>query len=233
MAEEFQMSNRDLKLLIKLFKRAPLKMGAAGARVLNSMAFELKNINYRVLDKELTIRSPRFVKSRLRVNMARTGPINSIEAEAGSIYGDRFTGWKEQQEGGKPDRERVHTRYARGGTWHGTVRQKLRSRQKNPAWRMSDFNIKNAKNKKHRLIIYLQILDKKKIKDKFVFPGSLGRMRPTVYQMSNGKVRGVYNPTGKAPALVPWMDKSIDILLREFNPGTVWAQAVKYIFRLK
>lgn len=235
MAEVLEISNRDLKLLAKLFKRAPLKMGAAGARVLNSMAFSLKNINFRVLEKELTIRSPGFVKSRLRVSMARTGPINTLEAEAGSITGDRFTGWKEQQYGTPVERKRTHTRYARGGSWQGKVRQGLRSRQKNPMYRMSDFNIKNAKNKKHRLIIFLQILDKKKISDRFDFPGYLGRMNSAVYQMKNGKIRGVYRgPSYKIqPQRIPWMDKSIDILLREYNPTDVWRQAVKYVFRLK
>lgn len=234
-ANTFSMSTRDLKALARLFKKSPRKMAQVAAGVLNTEAFGLRTSILKILDKEMTIRSPGFVKSRVRVVKARTGPINSIESETGSIFSDRFSGWKEQQFGTESDRESVPTRFSRGGSWQGRMRASLRSRQKNPLWRMSDFNITNAKNKKHRLIIYLQILDKRKIKQRFFFPGSLGKMRPTVYKRQGEKFRGVSNPKQKLKktARIPWMDKSIDLLLKDVSPQAIWERNVKHVFRLK
>ena len=175
------------------------------------------------------------MKSRVRVVKAGTGPINSIESEAGSIFSDRFSGWKEQQFGTESDRESVPSRFSRGGSWQSRMRVSLRSRQKNPMFRMSDFNITNAKNKKHRLIIYLQILDKRKIKQRFYFPGKLGKMQPTIYKRQGQKFRGVSNPKQKLKktARIPWMDKSIDLLLKEVDPQAVWDRNIKFMFRFK
>jgi hypothetical protein len=225
----------DLKALARLFKKSPRKMAQVASGVLNTEAFGLRTSILKILDKEMTIRSPGFVKSRVRVVKARIGPINSIESEAGSIFSDRFSGWKEQQEGIESERDNVPTRFSRGGSWQSKMRLSLRSRQKNPLFRMSDFNITNAKNKKHRLIIYLQILDKRKIKQRFFFPGSLGKMRPTVYKRQGQKFRGIYNPKRKLKKTtrIPWMDKSIDLLLREVDPQAIWERNVKHVFRLK
>lgn len=234
-SEMFSMSTRDLKALTGLFKKSPLKMGKVAAGVLNTEAFGLRTSILKTLDKEMTIRATGFVKSRVRVVKAKTGPINSIESESGSIFSDRFSGWKEQQFGTESKRDSVPTRFSRGGSWQSKMRMSLRSRQQNPLFRMSDFNISNAKNKKHRLIIYLQILDKKKIKQRFFFPGSLGKMNPTVYKRQGQKFRGIYNPKRKLKktARIPWMDRSIDLLLKEVDPQSVWERNVKHVFRLK
>ena len=233
MSDIFETSSPDLISLVRLFTKAPKKMQRVGSGVLNSQAFGLRTRMLKVLDKELTIRSPGFVKGRVRVVKSRPGPINSIQSESGSIFADRFTGWKEQQFGTESKRDRIPTRFSRGGTWRGKMRQGLRSRQKNPMWRMSDFNITNAKNKQHRLIIFLQILDKRNIKQRFSFPGVLGRMQPVVYRMVGGKIRGVYNPPKRETKRVRWMDKSIDLLNKEVNLQQLWVKNTKFIFRLK
>ncbi len=234
-ANTFSMSTGDLKALARLFKKSPRKMAQVAAGVLNTEAFGLRTSILKTLDKEMTIRSPGFVKSRVRVVKARTGPINSIESETGSIFSDRFSGWKEQQFGTASNREDVPTRFSRGGSWQGRMRASLRSRQKNPMWRMSDFNITNAKNKKHRLIIYLQMLDQRKIRQRFFFPGRLGKMQPTVYKLQGSNFRSIYNPKQKVKKTkrILWMNKSIDLLLKEVNPQSIWERNVKFVFRLK
>ena len=233
--QTFSMSTKDLKLLTRLFKKSPQKMQRVVSGVLNSEAFGLRTSILKILDKEMTIRSAGFVKSRVRVVKAKPGPVNSIESEAGSIFADRFSGWKEQQFGTEADRERVPTRFSRGGSWQDRMRPSLRSRGKNHMWRMSDFNITNAKNKKHRLIIYLQMLSQRKIRQRFFFPGRLGKMQPTVYKIQGGNFRSIYNPKQKVKKTkrIPWMDKSIGLLLREVNPQSIWERNVKFVFRLK
>lgn len=235
MSEMFSMSTPDLKLLAKLFRKSPRKIQRVAAGVLNSEAFGLRTTILKTLEKNMTIRSPGFVKSRVKVVKAKPGPINNLESDAGSIFSDRFSGWIEQQTGRKSARDRVPSKFSRGGTWGGRMKPSLRSRQKNPLWRMSDFDIDNAKNKKHRLIIYLQILDKRKIKQRFYFPGRLGKMNEKVYKFQSKKIRGIYNPVGQVsqPRRFRWMDKSIDLLLKEVSPQQLWEKNVKFIFRLR
>ena len=234
-SEIFSMSTKDLKALARLFKKSPLKMGKVAAGVLNTEAFGLRTSILKVFDKEMTIRSPGFVKSRVRVVKARTGPINSIESEAGSVFADRFDGWKEQQYGTKSQRKLVPTKFSRGGDWSGKVKSGFRSQPKNPMWKISDFGISNAKNKKHRLIIYLQILDKQKKGKRFFFPGSMGKMNAGIYKNMDGSIRGIKNPRSRVAATrrFKWMDKSLVKLRKEINPQETWERNVKFVFRLK
>jgi len=226
------MSTGDLKALARLFKKSPLKMGKVAAGVLNTEAFGLRTSIIKVLEKEMTIRSPRFVKSRVRVVKARTGPINSIESEAGSIFSDRFSGWKEQQFGTPSKRKMVPTKFSRGGKWEGKMKPGFRANSKMHF--PSDFNIENAKNKKHRLIIYLQIIDKRN-EESFFFPGSLGKMKAGKYIRRENTFRGVWTPKSnvKATGRFKWMDKSLINLRKEINPQEVWERNVKFVFRLK
>ena len=234
-SEMFSMSTRDLKALARLFKKSPLKMGKVAAGVLNTEAFGLRTSILKVLDKEMTIRSPGFVKSRVRVNKAKTGPINSIESEAGSIFSDRFDGWKSSQFGTSSLRKWVPSKFSRGGTWRRKVRLGMRHGQGKKIFKISDFHITNAKNKEHRLIIYLQMLDKRKIKVRFLFPSELGRMNEGDYTMNGGKIRGIHHRKEevKQTKRTRWMDKSIDVLLKEVDPQAIWERNVKHVFRLK
>ena len=234
-ADTFSMLTGDLKALARLFKKSPLKMGKVAAGVLNTEAFGLRTSILKTLDKEMTIRSHGFVKSRVRVVMARTGPIDSLQSESGSIFADRFDGWKSSQFGTEGLRKWVPSKFSRGGTWRRKVRLGMRHGQGKKIYKMSDFHITNAKNKQHRLIIYLQMLDKRKIKDRFLFPGDLGRMNEGDYTMKNGKIRGIHHRKEevKRTKRTMWMDKSIDLLLKEVDPQSIWERNVKHVFRLR
>lgn len=234
-ANIFSMSTGDLKALARLFKKSPRKMARVASGVLNSEAFGLRTSILKILDKELTIRSPGFVKRNVRVVKSRPGPINSIESEAGSIFADRFTGWKEQQFGTKSERKLVPTKFSRGSSWEGKVKSGFRSREKNKGWKISDFEITNAKNKKHRLIIYLQILDKQKKGKRFFLPGKIGKMNAGIYKNMDGTIRGIKNPRSRVSKTtrVKWMDKSLVDLEKTIDAQKIWENNVKFVFRLK
>lgn len=233
----FQHSAPDLILLRRLYKKAPKKMQKVTAGVLNTEAFTLRTNILQILKKEMIIRSPGFVKKMVRVVKARPGPVQGQVAESGSVFTDRFTGWKEQQTGEIGKKKQMASKFARGGSWQGKVRQGLRRKQSNPMWRPSDFNIKNAKNTKHRLIIFLQILDQRKIRDMFSMPfesGDLGDMRGgVIYNMKSSKIRGVYRQRWKGPERISWMDKSIDLLLKEVNILKLWEKNIRFVFKIK
>lgn len=230
--DAFSFSATDMILLRKMFKKAPMKMRRVTAGVLTGQAFAMRPVIFKVLNKEMEIRSPRFVRSKVRVEKARSTTINAQSSKAGSIFSDRFTGWKEQQFGKESKEAKIYTRFSRGGSWAGKVRPKLRRRQTNPLWRPSDFNIR-ARSEKHRLIIFLQMLDKKKITDRFFMPDKLGRMQRGIYKMERGRIRRVSKDEFQKPRKIAWMDKSIDLLLREVNIKELYADNVRHVFKLR
>lgn len=230
----FQHSAPNLILLKRLYKKAPKKMQKVTAGVLNSEAFTLRTSILEVLKKEMIIRSPGFVKKNVRVVKAKPGPVQNQVAESGSIFADRFTGWKEQQTGETGKQKSVASKFARGGSWQGRIRPSLRRRQSNPLWRSSDFNIRNASSEKHRMIIFLQILDQRKIKDRFFMPYSLGRMNAgAIFQIRGRKIKGLYRKKTKKTRHIKWMDKSIDLLLKEVNILKLWEKNIRFVFKLK
>lgn len=230
----FQMSAPDLILLRRMYKRAPKKMQRVVAGVLNTEAFEMRPIILKIIDSDMIIRSPGFVKKHVVVSKAVPGPIRNQQAEVGSTFGERFTGWEEQQFGDKGKQKSVASKFARGGQWQGKIRQKLRRQQSNPLWRPSDFNIRNAVSEKHRLIIFLQMLNQRRIKDRFYMPDRLGEMTGgAVYKMQSGNIRGVYRKKTRKTSVTRWMDRSIDFLLKEINILKIWDKNVKFVFKLK
>lgn len=230
----FQHSAPNLILLKRLCEKAPKKMQKVTAGVLNNEAFTLRTSILKVLKKEMIIRSPGFVKKNVRVVMAKPGPVQNQVAESGSIFAARFTGWKEQQTGEYGKQKKVASKFARGGSWQGRIRPSLRRKQSNPLWRPSDFNIKNSSSEKHRLIIFLQMLKQRKIRDRFYMPRGLGQMDGgVIYKMQSSKIRGVYRKKTKKSRQIKWMDKSIDLLLKEVNILKLWEKNIRFVFRLK
>ena len=230
--DSFSFSSADMILLRKLFKRSPRQMQRVTAGVLNDQAFQMRPVIFKVLSRNMEIRDTRFAKSRIRVDKARPTSINSQSSEVGSIFSDRFTGWEEQQTGKQSKGAKVYTKFSRRGSWSNKVRQNLRRRQKNPLWRPSDFNIK-AKSERHRLIVFLQMINSKRITDRFFMPDKLGRMTRGIYTMNKGKIRKIVEDKFQKPHKIAWMDKSIDQMLRSFNIKKSYAENVERVFRLR
>ena len=230
--DEFQFSAPDLINLRSLWKRAPKKMRAVSAGVLNSQAFALKKIILRVLDDEIIIRRSGFVKRQVKVDKARSVPIDRQVAEAGSVFAKGFDGWEELEFGDRGKQKFVATRFARGGGWEGRIKPRFKVNRANPPKRISDFRIENARDKQHRLVIFLNIMRTRK--ESFAIPRKIGAMEPgTKYIFNNGRIKSISRPKTKKSRRIKWMTKSINLLTREVNILKLWEKNFKFIFRLR
>ena len=67
----------------------------AAAQGLNDLAFAYRTEAPLVIGEHRTIRSPSFIKSRFLVEKAKPGRLDHMQAVAGSIKSDRFSGFAE------------------------------------------------------------------------------------------------------------------------------------------
>lgn len=110
----FDIKAQDMIRLRSMYKRAPREFAKAIARTLNDVAFGVRQENLGVINRRMTVRNPRFVASRIRVERAKTATSN-MHAVVGSVRSPRFSGWEEQESGGAPSRHRVVSLMARKG----------------------------------------------------------------------------------------------------------------------
>ena len=229
--DSFSFSAADMILLRKLFKKAPRQMRRVVAGVLNGQAFAMRPVIFKVLNKEMEIRSPGFVMGKIRVQKATATAINTQSSKAGSIFARGFTGWKEQQFGEESDTQKMYTKFSRGGGWKGKVQGRMRGNTK--LWRPSDFNIKNANSERHRMIIFLQMLTAREITDRFLMPTRVGKMKNGIYRMERGTIKKVRKDESYKPHKIDWMNKSIKLLEREVNIKELFANNVRHVFKLR
>lgn len=126
MAEMFQMTTKDFKSLQRFFQQSPKTFTHAARSVLNSFAFGTKEETAIEVNRLMHVRNPGFVRSSIRVNMARGTNIGSMFSEAYTIKKGAFTGWREQETGSRTQLKRQISKAARGGSWAGKVRTKYK-----------------------------------------------------------------------------------------------------------
>ena len=114
MSELFQIDLANLINLRKFYKKAPKQFLKAANATLNSFAFGTRKRSLEIIKKKMTVRNQKFVAGSLRVQKSTGSNIDNARSEVGSIFRPRFTGWKEQESGTKPERTRSITRFARG-----------------------------------------------------------------------------------------------------------------------
>lgn len=112
-----RMDFREFSKLARFFEQFPVEARAACAQFLNDIGFLAKANTPLVLalSGHMHIRNQKFVGSRIRVQKTTAKPIDQQRVLVGSVAGDRFTGWIEQQRGVEPERSRTFSLLARGG----------------------------------------------------------------------------------------------------------------------
>lgn len=139
MADNFKIDDRDLKQFQKMIgKDYPSGFRRVVASYLNSMAFSQRDENKKNLMRQFIIRDERFLNSHLRVEKTKPVNINEQIAISGSVTAPRFTGWKEQQEGKKPERKRTISVQARGSRTN-KLPNKYRLRPSNQIYKPSQY----------------------------------------------------------------------------------------------
>jgi hypothetical protein len=139
---------KELEQYEKMLELGPRKMTGVIAKVLTKQAMSTKfqHMPY-ALEKAFTIRDKRFMGRQLWVNKAsqtKSPDVNFSEAGSLEIKGGgnkgAFTGWSEQQEGKRSEKDRTATQASRiGGAFKGKMRGKSRMKNADKFRRASQF----------------------------------------------------------------------------------------------
>ena len=224
----FDVDTQELNKLKRFAKGAPRQFSRAAAGVLNSLAFDTRTNSMKTLDSALTIRNENFLKSSLRVDMARVGtPIDSLKSEVGSIRRDRFTGWEENETGQASPKNRVATLAARGGSWESKIAPSVRL--KKPMRSSADYP---GANEETRVAAMLREIKEQMPTQPFIVRRKVKRLAPGVYKFKRKKLLRMQT-FGKpeTPQKIGWMSKSRKKTIKSFDIRRAWAKQIDRIVR--
>ena len=225
---------KDLLKLIKNMRRYPKKYAAAAAMWVNRAAFGTRTNVLDYMNRNMTIRSPGFLKGRVRVEKAssRQGSIRVQQATVGSIKADRHTGWAEQ-EGLKVDRrKKTVTMAARGGVLSKKVKPSLRMKPGKSRPKPGDYA---GRTRRGRANVMLQELGRKRYRGAFVMYGHR-KLRPGLYKFGPGpkgeqslEAIQLFKRRPAKPQSKPWMRHSVRKYYAKLNRKRVWSDIMRRI----
>jgi len=224
--KEFEFNAADLILLRRFYKKSPKLFGRSVVNTINTVAFESRLALLDTIQEQMTVRDNRFISRQMRVDKAKGVDIRTAEATVGSIAGPRFTGWVEQETGKKPENSRMMTLVARRGSIQNKAVPRARAKSSNDFARISDFQIK-AKSRQHRLIIFLQMMSRKK--KLFIMPRRYKRLQRGVYQASKRKLKRFQTFGDRKVQKEPWMKPTIQHQLKEKDMRKAWATNISRV----
>lgn len=232
MANIFDMDKRDLRKLQKFQKNAPREFRKATAGVLNSLAFSTRKLDIQNIDRSMIVRNRRFVEGSLKVDKARSGPIESQVATEGSINRPRFTGWVEQQTGKAPKKKRTATIHSRGGSKRRQMLQKARLKSGNQFYKPEQFQGKSLQQRFYFMMRVLgsrgggEFLLSEKILTK---RGALGR---GLYNLKKSKISRLQSfESATRPKRIRWHTQSLRQLYNNNDMRKVWKNNINRVVR--
>lgn len=233
MSDMFTISAKDMLKLQKRLKQDPKKFQFAAASMLNSFAFGTRDQSNLVINSEMTVRNKRFVKGKLKVEMAKgSEDINVQSSAAGSISGPRFSGWAEQELGTTTKRTRVGNKFGRGGDWNKQLQGQARLKPNQNFLDPSDLNIK-AKDDTHRITVFLNIISRRKKKQSFIIPKKYKKFKKGLYRFKGGKIQQLQNfePKKTQPKRIKFLTMGREQYFSKTNISQLWNTTMKRIFR--
>lgn len=220
---------KDIRELAKFFKKLPRKQAAAQVMWANHAVFKVRKLALDHINRTMKVRSPGFVRSRLRVQKASAK--RNPTAYVGSIRAARYTGWAEQEGLAKDTREKKVTLPARGSRKGRRVMPSARLKPGHNIPSSTDFTRGRTIRKKAKGFYYYMkrqstrkpflMIDHGKIPSglwKFA-PGPKNRRDLTPLQLFN-----------KKPAKTrrnPWMSGSVEKYKRTVNKKQVWRDIIR------
>jgi hypothetical protein len=227
----FGISAPDLINLRKFWKKSPKLFGRAVGLMLNEFGFGVRKKSLILLDKNMEIRNKRFVESKMRVDMAKgTQPIASQRAEVGSLFGNRFTGWEEQELGKAADRTRVPTLFARGNDAGKQVKPSMRMKPSAAFRSPADVQGKDAH---HSAQILLIMTNRENFRKPFILFGH-DDIEPGLYKwQKKGQLRLVqeFNSDKAQPKRFKWMSKAKDAFFAAANMTQLWSKVLSKVLK--
>lgn len=112
----FTADTKHLQALQRMYSDAPKYMRAVTANYLNNLGFGLRGLQQAQIAKTMTVRNKGLLRKFTRVQKTGAVDIQSQRVLVGSLPGERFTGWKENEEGGPSEQNKRIWLIARGGS---------------------------------------------------------------------------------------------------------------------
>ena len=231
----------DMKTWLKALKKTPQALQAASAGVLNNRAFALRELIMQSLASSMTIRNKGVLRRFTAVQKAKPGPISGQVAHVGSTTDANFTGWRENETGGKSDRAKIILLMARGGNPSKQVAKTDRWTQEN-VMTADKAGIHGTPGQ--RTIGLIAFLGRNGYKGVFElagnqFPGGrLYKIKPGEWTKRLGKYGRMrttpkfYKVQEKGPHIAvkanPWMQRAQKELLQGQSFRDEWMKALKH-----
>lgn len=233
MAEMFQMSTKDFKGLERFFQQSPVLFKKAARSVLNSFAFGTKSEMAIEVGRQLKVRNPSFVRSSIRVNMARGSNIGSMFSEAYTVKRRGFTGWAEQETGQLSSLNRTITKFARGDSWTGRVRSANRLKPSNRFRTPDDWSGRSYEHKISKMLGAMRggrAMKKQPFIIKRSAKGAYSTMKRGTYNWRKSQVKRTQNFEKKTqPKRIPMMKNARLNYFRKTSIIRVWGKEVDRI----
>jgi hypothetical protein len=196
----FSVDTRGLVSYGKTLRDAARRINWATAFYLTELAVHDREAQLDTIEATMTIRDKRFAERHMVWDKAngRT-PAAAQVARSGSREDRRFTGWREQVEGG--DKARVAMPKGRtGGKRAGKMLGRVRLKQANKFLTQHSIPIR-AKSEAHRAFVFLQIMSRR-AKTPFVL-ASGGGLQPGVWTLEGRHGRKAGRGQEKGDGLHP------------------------------
>jgi hypothetical protein len=222
---DFIMDSRDIRRLGAYFKDAPEAISPAVRASLNHLARRTVENDKTILRQSLTIRDERLLNNTLRTRDARGNRIQSMEAAAFSIKRDRFTGYEEQERGGKM--ERTNLPAARGGNRRRKMLSHARLQPSRKIYKPEQFQGRNLKSK---FMLMMRIMGTRG-GGQFLISDRIntrrGGMNPGLYRFKSHNISKLQSLKDSNVRPIRWRTRSLQLLRTNNNLESIWARELE------
>lgn len=214
---EWHQDLREVDGLRRWYGEQPKLVRIACGRMLNAFAFGTRIEAIRVIDREMTVRNERFVRSRMQVTKASTrSPVPVQRSLAGSVAKPRFSGWVEQETGEPTQRNRFATLLGRSGDEQKQMRHIVRLKPKHDVITPEDYDQKGGA----RNIGGFKAMVIRKGENRLI------RIKGGIYKRRRKKLELVQSLKRKQPKRLRWLRRARAIYFKKTDLDRLWRRTV-------
>lgn len=228
MTAVFTTDLREMRAFAKWARSNPRGLRVAGGMMLNQMAFGSKEEIGKVIEGEFTLRKPKFVKGRIRVQKAVFSQTMDLQVSAVGAIQDkpRFSSLVEQQTGDRAKRGTTASIRGRSGSKRKMIAPSARFRKRH---RLAG-NIARSGNANNRIMIGLKVMAKQGVKTPFVIRGHK-QIPDGLYRFIKGKTKfgqrniGIlrrFDKNRAQPKRFKWLTIGVKRYFARHNPQREW-----------
>lgn len=203
---------------------------------LDSIAYHMRTIALSTVHKTMTVRSANFVRAHLRYQKARKSrSIARMFSRVGSTDSRRFSGWTAQEDGTKPDKNRVATPAGRVSRSFKRVMRK--AARLNPGSNipvlddLGNVTVGAAENTPQMIAIAMRKLRKKGYTKGLVRLRRGDARSAGFYLIYSKRLVKVQSFARRRPKRLKWMRKALEQFARTHRADRLWTDAAKRVIK--